>query len=60
MGRHPIAVTDQKTWTSLPETLQTKTGASGLTAGTVYFFRVQVLLPTGEQNWTQIVSLLVS
>jgi hypothetical protein len=52
--------TDQKTWTSLPETLQAKTGASGLTAGTVYFFRVQILLPTGEQNWTQIVSLLVS
>jgi hypothetical protein len=51
--------TDQKTWTSLPETLQAKTAASGLTSGTVYFFRVQILLPTGEQNWSQVVSLLV-
>jgi hypothetical protein len=52
--------TDQKTWTSLPETLQSKTIASGLTAGTVYFFRVQILLPKGEENWSQVVSLLVA
>jgi hypothetical protein len=50
---------DQKTWTSLPPTLQAKTGVSGLTAGTVYYFRVQPLLPTGEQNWGDIVSFMV-
>jgi hypothetical protein len=52
--------TDQKTWTALPQTLQAKTSASGLTAGTLYYFRVQALTRTGEQNWSQIVSLLVS
>jgi hypothetical protein len=51
--------TDQKTWTSAPQTLQAKTGVSGLTAGTTYFFRVQVLTMTGEGDWSQIVALLV-
>jgi hypothetical protein len=51
--------TDQKTWTSLPPTLQAKTGVSGLTAGTVYYFRVQPLLPTGEGDWGGIVSFMV-
>jgi hypothetical protein len=51
--------TDQKTWTSAPQTLQAKTGVSGLTAGTTYYFRVQVLTMTGEGDWSQIVSLLV-
>jgi hypothetical protein len=39
--------------------MQAKTDLSGLTSGTVYFFRVQILLPSGEQNWSQVVSLLV-
>jgi hypothetical protein len=52
--------TDQKTWTSLPQTLKAKTGVSGLTAGTTYFFRSQALTPKGgEGNWGQVVSLLV-
>jgi hypothetical protein len=51
--------TDQKTWTSPPPTLQAKTGLSGLTAGTIYYFRVQPLLRTGEQNWSEIVSFMV-
>jgi hypothetical protein len=51
--------TDQKTWTSVPQTLQAKTGVSGLTAGTTYYFRVQVLTMTGGGDWSQIVSLLV-
>jgi hypothetical protein len=51
--------TDQKTWTSLPPTLQAKTGVSGLTAGTTYYFRMQALVATGEENWSQIVTLLV-
>jgi hypothetical protein len=52
--------TDQKTWTSLPPTLQAKTGVSGLTAGTLYYFRVQPLTKDGEQNFSEIVSLIVS
>jgi len=51
--------TDQKTWTTLPMTLQAKTGISGLTAGTTYYFRVQSLIKTGTENWSQIVSLMV-
>jgi hypothetical protein len=51
--------TDQKTWTAVAPTLQAKTGVSGLTAGTVYFFRVQPLLRTGEQNWSEIASFMV-
>ena len=51
--------TDQKTWTNVPPTIQAKAGVSGLTAGTLYYFRVQPLLPAGEQNWSEIVSFLV-
>ncbi len=52
--------TDQKTWTAVPTTLQAKTGVSGLTAATTYYFRVQPLTRTGVQNWSQVVVLLVS
>jgi hypothetical protein len=52
--------TDQKTWTSLPQTLKAKTGVSGLTSGTTYYFRSQALTPKGgEGDWGQIVALLV-
>jgi hypothetical protein len=51
--------TDQKTWTSLPETIQAKTGIAGLTAGTTYYFRVQSVTKDGLGNWSQIVSLMV-
>ena len=49
--------TDQKTWTSLPETIQSKAGITGLTAGTLYYFRVQSVTKDGLGNWSQIVSL---
>jgi hypothetical protein len=52
--------TDQKTWTAIPPTLKAKTSVSGLTSGTLYYFRVQALIKTGEQNWSQVVSLVVS
>jgi hypothetical protein len=52
--------TDQKTWTSLPQTLKAKTGVSGLTAGTTYYFRSQALTPKGgDGDWGQVISLLV-
>jgi hypothetical protein len=51
--------TDQKTWTTLPQTIQSKTGISGLTAGTTYYFRGQSVTKDGLGNWTQIVSLMV-
>jgi hypothetical protein len=51
--------TDQKTWTSLPMTLEAKTGVSGLTPAATYYFRVQALVRTGLDDWSQVVSLLV-
>jgi hypothetical protein len=51
--------TDQKTWTSLPQTMKAKAGVAGLASGTVYYFRVQALTTTGEANWSQIVSMMV-
>jgi hypothetical protein len=51
---------DQKTWTSLPQTLKAKTGVSGLTSGTTYYFRSQALTPKGGVgDWGQMISLLV-
>lgn len=50
--------TDQKTWTTLPETLKAKTGLTGLTAGTMYYFRVQALTRTALLDWSQIVALM--
>jgi hypothetical protein len=52
--------TDQKTWTALPMTMQAKTSATGLTAGTLYYFRVQALTRSGEQDFTQVVSFMVT
>jgi hypothetical protein len=52
--------TDQKTWTSLPQTLKAKTSVSGLTSGTTYYFRNQALTPKGGAgDWGQVVALLV-
>jgi hypothetical protein len=52
--------TDQKTWTSLPQTLKAKTGVSGLTSATTYSFRSQALTPKGgESDWGQTIFLLV-
>jgi hypothetical protein len=43
----------------VPGTLKAKTGIAGLTAGAVYYFRVQALTRTALENWSQIVSLMV-
>jgi len=50
---------DQKTWTSMPVTLQAKTDVSGLTSGTTYSFRVRPVVKSGEATWSQIVVLLI-
>jgi hypothetical protein len=51
---------DQKTWTTLPITVKAKTGVSGLTVATTYYFRVQVVTSAGVENWSQVVSALVN
>jgi hypothetical protein len=51
---------DQKTWTSLPQTLVSKTGVSGLTPATTYYFQSDAqTVKGGETSWGQIVSFLV-
>ncbi len=52
--------TDQETWTSVPETIQAKTGVSGLTAGTTYPFRVQSVTKGGLGDTSPIVSRMVT
>ena len=52
--------TDQKTWTSLPQTLVAKTGVSGLTPATTYYFQCETqTVKGGEGGWGQVVSFLV-
>jgi|HubBroStandDraft_6_1064221.scaffolds.fasta_scaffold370626_1 hypothetical protein len=49
---------DQKTWTTAPVTRTAQTTISGLTAGTTYYFRYQVLTSEGLGDWSQIVSYM--
>jgi hypothetical protein len=51
--------TDQKTWITAPQTIQSKTGISGLTAGTQYFFRVQPVTTAGVGDFSQTVALII-
>jgi len=50
---------DQKTWTSVPETMKTTTVISGLTPAQTYSFRFRALTRTGPRDYSQTVSLLV-
>jgi hypothetical protein len=43
----------------MPSTMQAKTGLSGLTVGTTYYFRFQALTRTGTENWSQVVAFVV-
>jgi hypothetical protein len=49
---------DQTTWSSLPSTLRASTLVSGLTAGTVYYFRVQTKTVDGLSDWSAIVCVM--
>jgi hypothetical protein len=51
---------DQKTWTNAPTTLQAKTVISGLTSGTIAYFRFRGVTKTGEGTFSQVVQILVS
>jgi hypothetical protein len=50
---------DGITWADLPATLQEKTKVSGLTAGSLLFFRVRAILKDGAQDWSSAVSIIV-
>jgi hypothetical protein len=51
--------TDEKVWTTLPQTMVATTTVSGLTPATVYYFRYRVRTRKGESDWSQIISILV-
>ncbi|MGD0527593.1 MAG: fibronectin type III domain-containing protein [Polyangiaceae bacterium] len=48
-----------KTWVLTPVTLQAKTTVPGLTPGSTVEFRYRPVTKTGEENWSQTVSLIV-
>jgi hypothetical protein len=48
-----------KTWVDAASTLQAKATITGLTAGATVQFRYQLLIKTGEENWSQVVQLVV-
>jgi hypothetical protein len=51
--------TDQKVWTNAPTSLQAKIAITGLTSGTVYYFRFRGVTKAGEGAYSQVVQLLV-
>jgi hypothetical protein len=46
-------------WVTAPVTLQAKTTIAGLTPGATVLFRYRPVIKTGEENWSQTVSLIV-
>ena len=48
--------TDQKTWTSAPPTLQSKTVFTGLTVGLTYYFQMRPLTKDGLGEWGPVAS----
>jgi len=50
---------DQETWTSLPQTMLTRTEVSGLKSAQFYSFRFRTFTRAGWQDYSQVVSLLV-
>jgi hypothetical protein len=50
---------DQSKWTSLPETMKSRTEVSGLTPACVYYFRFYAITRAGRQDYSHVVSLIV-
>jgi hypothetical protein len=50
---------DTSTWTSLPETMQTRIELPGLTSARVYYFRFRALTKEGQRDYSPVVSLYV-
>ncbi len=50
---------DDKSWTSLPPSLQAKTVITGLTPGSMVYVRVRSVTKTGPSDWSQVVATTV-
>jgi hypothetical protein len=51
---------DQSTWTRLPETMRTRIELADLTSPQVYYFRFRAFTRAGWQDYSSVVSLLVT
>jgi hypothetical protein len=51
--------TDQTSWIALPNIMKSRTEVSGLTSACYYYFRFRTFTREGEQDYSQVVSLLV-
>jgi hypothetical protein len=51
--------TDQSNWIALPDIMKSRTEISGLTSACTYYFRVRTLTRMGQQDYSQVVRLLV-
>jgi hypothetical protein len=51
---------DQSTWTRLPETMRTRIELADLTSPQVYYFRFRAFTRAGWQDYSPVVSLLVT
>ncbi len=49
---------DQKTWGDLAGTVKASSPVSGLTPGTIYYFRFRTLTAAGLSDWSFVVSLI--
>lgn len=50
--------TDQQAWTDLPESFNASTTVEGLTAATIYYFRLRTLTKKGASDWSAPVSII--
>jgi hypothetical protein len=48
----------QKSWADLPATMVCKTTVTGLTATTIYYFRVRTLTTAGLSDWSMVASII--
>lgn len=51
--------TDQSNWIALPNLMKSRTELSGLTPACTYYFRFRTFTRTGQQDYSQVVRLLV-
>jgi len=50
--------TDQKTWTDIPPSFQSRTLVDGLTPATVYFFRLRTMTRSGLSDWSPVLCVI--
>jgi hypothetical protein len=49
---------DQSVWVDLPQSLKSRTTVSGLTAATMYYFRVRTLTAAGMSEWSMVATYI--